>query len=297
MHRRTATSGLGRSKEHTVDVGFLGLGAMGSRMAANLARAEHTVTAWNRSAIQPPEGVTLADDAAAVGRAASAAFIVVGGPDDVDEVVFGPNGWAEGAAEGSILIQCTTIGPSPTRDLAHRLADRGLRMIDAPVGGSTGPAETGNLVVLAGGDEDALQQVQPLLDVVGAKTVHFGGIGTGSSVKLMLNAVLLAALETSAEVWAWLAETEPDIKVEQVAGAIERISPMIAARLPDVAAAPLPPGFAIRHAGKDVRLALNEARTGPVLAALLEACDEAVNDGLGDVDIAGFGEAARRRRT
>lgn len=279
-----------------MDVGFIGLGAMGSRMAANLVRAGHTVTAWNRSPIDPPAGVTLVADPAAVGRAAEQAFVVVGGPEDVDAVVFGPHGWAAGAAEGSVLIQCTTIGPSPSRSLALRLGERGLRLIDAPVGGSTKPAEAGQLVVLAGGDADALDQVTPLLDVVGSKTVHFGGVGSASAVKLLLNAVILAAMETTAEVWAWMAEQEPDLDVRQVAGALERISPMIAGRLADVAGEPPPPGFAIRHAGKDVRLAVSEAGTGTVLGALLESLETADQAGLGDVDIAGLGEAARRRR-
>lgn len=279
-----------------MDVGFVGLGAMGSRMAANLAAAGHTVTAWNRSPVDAPEGVTLVADAAEVGRAAEQAFVVVGGPDDVDEVVFGPAGWAHGAAPGSVLIQCTTVGPSASRSVAERLGERGLRMIDAPVGGSTKPAAAGELVILAGGDADALAQVAPLLDAVGSKTVHFGGIGSASAVKLMLNAVLLASMETAAEVWAWISESEPDLDIEQVAGALERISPMLAARMPDVAAQPPPPGFAIRHAGKDVRLAVAEARRGPVLHALLAALDDATEAGLGDVDIAGMGEAARRRR-
>ena len=280
-----------------MDVGFLGLGAMGRRMAANLARAGHDVTAWNRSAVTPPDGVTLVSTAADVARATSQTMLVVGGPDDVEQVVFGDNGWAAGAAEGSILIQMTTIGPSPSRSVAQRLADKGLKMIDAPVGGSTGPAEAGQLVIMAGGDAGDIARVAPLLEVVGAKTVHFGAVGAGAAVKLMSNAVLLAALETAAEVWAWMAETEPDLKVDQVAQAMERISPVVALRLPDVAAEPLPPGFAIRHAGKDLRLALAEAGAGPVLQALVQASRAAEDLGLGDADIAAFGEAARRQRS
>jgi 3-hydroxyisobutyrate dehydrogenase-like beta-hydroxyacid dehydrogenase len=278
-----------------MDVGFLGLGAMGSRMAANLAKAGHHVVAWNRSPVDPPEGVTLVDRPADVARATPQAFVVVGGPDDVDQVVLGAGGWAEGAAPGSILVQSTTIGPSPSRTLARRLAERDLRMIDAPVAGSTGPAAAGQLVILAGGDPADLEQVAELLGVVGVKTVHFGGIGAGSAVKLMGNAVLLAALETAAEVWAWLAEAEPDLKVDQVAGALERISPIVAARLPDVAGEPLPPGFAIRHAGKDLRLALTEAGQGPVLEAVLGACAAAEEAGFGEADIAALGASARRQ--
>ena len=280
-----------------MDVGFIGLGAMGARMAANLSRAGHQVVAWTRSAVQPHPGVTLVDTPADVARATAQTFVVVGGPDDVDEVVFGTDGWAEGASADSLLIQCTTIGPSPTRALAQRLVDKGVRVIDAPVGGSTGPAEAGELVILAGGDAADIQRVAELLDAVGSKTVHFGGVGTGSAVKLMLNTVLLAALETASEVWAWFADSEPELKVDQVAAALERISPMIAKRLPDVAGDPLPPGFAIRHAGKDVRLAVTEAGSGTVLQALLDACDAAERSGLGDVDIAALGEAARRHRS
>lgn len=280
-----------------MDVGFLGLGAMGSRMAANLAHAGHHVTAWNRSPLSPPDGVVLAEDPAAVARAAAPTFLVVGGPDDVDEVVFGPGGWAEGATPNSLLIQCTTIGPSATRSLAERLAAKDLRMIDAPVGGSTTPAAAGELVIMAGGDSKDIDEVRPLLDVVGSRVVHFGDIGTGSAVKLLSNVVILAALESVAEVWAWMVEEEPDLDVAQVAGVLERISPMLAGRMPDVAGSPNPPGFAIRHAAKDVRLALAEAKSGPVVAATLEALESADAAGLGDVDISALGEAARSRRS
>ena len=214
----------------------------------------------------------------------------------MDEVVFGTHGWVEGTADDSLLIQCTTIGPSPMRALAERLAEHGVRVIDAPVGGSTGPAEAGELVILAGGDAADLQRVAPLLEAVGSKTVHFGGVGTGSAVKLMLNTVLLSAVETAAEVWAWFAESEPELKVDQVAATLERISPMVAKRLPDLAGDPLPPGFAIRHAGKDVGLAVTEAGTGRVLQALLESLSAAESDGLGEADYAALGEAARRQR-
>jgi 3-hydroxyisobutyrate dehydrogenase-like beta-hydroxyacid dehydrogenase len=108
---------------------------MGSRMAANLAQAGHHVVAWNRSRVDPPEGATLVDRPAEVGKATSQAFFVVGGPDDVNQFVLGPDGWAEGAAAGSVLVQSTTIGPSPARELAQRPAERDLRMIDAPVVG------------------------------------------------------------------------------------------------------------------------------------------------------------------
>lgn len=279
-----------------MDVGFIGLGAMGKRMATRLAEAGHDVTAWNRSRTDPPVGVTMAPDPAAVGRACGQTLVVVGGPDDVDDVVFGPSGWAEGAAPGSVLVQCTTIGPSATRSLGQRLAERGLKLVDAPVGGSTVPAAAGQLVVLAGGDAEDIAQVKPLLDAIGSRTVHFGGLGSGSAVKLLLNAVLISALATAGEMWAWISEDDPELDLDQVAGVLERISPMVAARMPDLAGDPIPPGFAIRHAGKDLRLAVDEAKTTTVLQAVADACATAETAGLGDVDLAALGLSARMQR-
>lgn len=279
-----------------MDVGFIGLGAMGSRMAANLARAGHHVTAWNRSPVDVPEGVTLVDGPATVGKAAAHAFVVVGGPDDTREVVLGPGGWADGAEPGSLLIQSTTVGRSAALEIDAALRERGLRSIDAPVGGSTGPAAAGQLVVLAGGDPDEIAEVAPLLDAIAAKTVRFGGIGAGSAVKLLVNGVLLGALAVEAEVMAWLTEAEPQLDLEIVAGALERISPAAARRLADIAAEPGPPGFSVRHAEKDVRLMLEEAGAGIVLGAVADALGAAAAAGFADHDFAALGASARRLR-
>lgn len=279
-----------------MDVGFIGLGAMGSRMAANLVGNGHRVTAWNRSPVDLPEGAEPAADAATVGRAAPQAFVVVTGPHDVHDVVLGSGGWAEGATPGSLLIQCSTIGPTAARDLDRRLRERGLRSIDAPVGGSTDPAAAGQLVVMAGGDPDDIAQAAPLLDAIGSKTIRFGDIGAGSAVKLLVNAVLLGALAAEAEVVAWLTQAEPELDLQQVAAALERISPAAARRLADLAADPGPPGFSVRHAEKDIRLVLEEAGAGIVLEAVADALASAAAAGFGDEDFAALGANARALR-
>ena len=277
-------------------VGFLGLGEMGSRMVGCLVAAGHDVTAWNRSPVNPPAGVTLAEDPAAVGRETEQTFVMVGGPGDVDDVVFGSAGWAEGAASGSLLIQTTTIGPTAVTSLQRRLLERDLVLLDAPVGGSTGPAAAGELVILTGGDPADIARVQPLLDAIGSRTVHLGPIGAGSAVKLMVNGVLISALAAAGEIWAWIAEEYPDVKLEQVAGALDRIAPVVAKRMPDLAGDPVSPGFALRHAGKDVGLAVTESGSATVLGAVAEACANAEAYGLGDADLAALGRSARLRR-
>lgn len=279
-----------------MDVGFIGLGAMGSRMAANLVGNGHRVTAWNRSPVDLPEGAEPAADAATVGRAAPQAFVVVTGPNDVRDVVLGSGGWAEGAAPGSLLIQCSTIGPTAARNLDLRLRELGLRSIDAPVGGSTDPAAVGQLVVMAGGDPGDIAQAAPLLDAIGSKTIRFGDIGAGSAVKLLVNAVLLGALAAEAEVVAWLTQAEPELDLQLVAGALERISPAAAGRLADLAAEPGPPGFSVRHAEKDIRLVLEEAGAGIVLGAVADALASAATAGFGDEDFAALGANARALR-
>lgn len=279
-----------------MDVGFIGLGAMGSRMAANLAEAGHKVTAWNRSPVDAPTGVTLVDDPAAVGRAAPYAFVMVGGPEDVREVVLGPDGWAEGAAPGGLLIQSTTIGRTAAMQIDAALKERDLRSVDAPVGGSTTPATAGQLVVIAGGDPDDLTEVAPLLEAIGSTTVRFGDVGAGSAVKLLINAVLLGALAAEAEVVAWMTDVEPGLDLEQVASALERISPAAARRLTDIAGAPIPPGFSVRHAEKDVRLVIQEAGAGKVLGAVADALAAAGEAGFAEDDFAALGASARRLR-
>ena len=118
-------------------VAFLGLGTMGAAMAANLARAGFDVTAWNRTAGRAPElgdlGVAIADTPAQAVAEAGIAVICVSDTPDVEAVLFGPDGVAEGARPGTLIVDCSTIAPSGSWDFAARLAERGLAMVDAPV--------------------------------------------------------------------------------------------------------------------------------------------------------------------
>src|SRR3954453_19029370 len=128
-------------------IGFLGLGTMGAAMAGNLSRAGFEVTAWNRSPGRAPEldelGVARADTPADVARDVDALVICVSDTPDVAAVLFGPGGVADGAREGLLVIDCSTISPSDTREFAARLGERGVALVDAPVSGGSEGAQKG----------------------------------------------------------------------------------------------------------------------------------------------------------
>src|SRR2546426_10505846 len=140
---------------------------MGAAMAANLARAGFAVTAWNRSPGRAPEldelGVARAETPADVARATEAVVVCVSDTPDVEAVLFGPGGLAGGAPRGQLVIDCSTIAPSATRDFAARLARSGVALVDAPVSGGSEGALKGTLTIFCGGDADDVERARPIL--------------------------------------------------------------------------------------------------------------------------------------
>ena len=145
------------SSASTDRVGFVGLGIMGSRQAANLARAGHELTVFNRTrataeAWVAEHGGTVADSPAAVGAASDVVISMVVDGDQVRAVLLGADGVARGAAAGTLCIDMSTIGPDQSRAIGADLAARGLAFVDAPVSGSSPKAQDGTLTIMAGGD-------------------------------------------------------------------------------------------------------------------------------------------------
>lgn len=134
-----------------MDVGFIGLGAMGRPMAANLAAAGHRVVAWNRSPVEPPEGVVLGKSPRHLAKEAPVVFTMLTDGPAVEAVLFGEDGWVSGAAAGGTVVQTSTIGPTAVGPIAVRLESAGLHLLDAPVSGSVKPAINRELVILGGG--------------------------------------------------------------------------------------------------------------------------------------------------
>ena len=278
-----------------MDVGFIGLGDMGRPMTRNLATAGHRVLAWNRSAIEAPEGVTLVESAQAVGEQAEVAFVMVSAADAVEEVLFGEAGWALGAKPDSVVIQSSTIGPAAARRIGSRIEAAGRRFLDAPVSGSVKPAENAQLTILGGGDQELFDRYQSLFEAIAKRTVVFGAVGSGSSAKLAVNGLLVSVIAAAAESLSWLVEREPDIDVEVVASVMERISPLASARAEAIAGSASTGGFSLRQAAKDMELVGEEFGSGGVMEAVRGITRAGLELGNGDLDVACLGSVVRSR--
>ncbi len=169
-------------------VGFIGLGIMGGPMAANLLKAGFPVTAWNRTASRAEPlaelGATIAASPAEVARASEIIVSCVTNSPDVEAIALGPDGVIEGAANGSIYIDCSTISPAVARKVAEALAERGVSMLDAPISGGDVGAKAGTLAIMVGGEADIFERARPVFEAMGKTIVLVGPSGSGQVVKL-----------------------------------------------------------------------------------------------------------------
>lgn len=189
-----------------MQIAFIGLGAMGRHMAANLARAGHSVRGCD---VRPDAlGPIAAGGLAQVGTLAEAVrgaeAVLTSLPDtpDVESVLVGPGGVIEHAIPGTLVVDFSTISPEATRRMAARLAGRGVALLDAPVSGGVPGAEAGSLTIMAGGDPQAFARARPLLERVGRTINHFGPSGAGQAVKLCNQVVCTLHIQAVCEAFA-----------------------------------------------------------------------------------------------
>lgn len=187
-----------------MNIAFLGLGAMGARMAANLLRAELRVTVWNRTAVAAePLAVLGASTAATPAQAAAGAEIVFSMVRDdaaAHRVWLAPEEGALAAmSPGAVGVECSTLSLGCVTELARRCGARNIELLDAPVAGSRPQAEAAQLVFLAGGEAAALERARPALLAMGSAIHHVGAVGHGMAVKLAVNAMLAAQAAALAE--------------------------------------------------------------------------------------------------
>jgi 3-hydroxyisobutyrate dehydrogenase len=282
-------------------VGFIGLGIMGSRMAANLRRAGHDLTVYNRTrataeAWAAEHGANVAATPAEAGAAADVVITMVVDGDQVQEVLLGSGGVAEGAAPGTLCIDMSTIAPSQTRAIGSALAERGLSLLDAPVTGSAPRAEDGTLTIMVGGERKDFERAQPLLEAMGALVLHVGPLGQGEMLKLVNNAVAAANAATLAQALVVAKATGVDLKaLVAVMGAGSGGSAMLALKAEPMLEHDYTTLFKLEHMLKDVRLCLEEGQTAgvpfPVAAATREALNAAMGRGHADDDFAAVLEA------
>jgi len=179
-------------------IAFIGLGVMGSPMAGHLSRAGHEVTVYNRTADKARRWCDrhageAADSPAGAARGAAIAFTCVGNDDDVRSVVLGEDGVLSGLGEGGILVDHTTASAALARELAGAAAEAGAGFLDAPVSGGQAGAEHGTLTVMAGGDQAAYDQAEPVIDIYARRCRLMGPAGSGQLTK-MVNQICIAGL-------------------------------------------------------------------------------------------------------
>ncbi|MCW3049951.1 MAG: 6-phosphogluconate dehydrogenase NAD-binding protein [Solirubrobacterales bacterium] len=282
-------------------VGFIGLGIMGSRMAASLRRAGHDLTVYNRTRATAEtwaaeHGATVAATPAEAGAAADVVITMVVDGDQVRDVLLGPGGVAEGAAPGTLCVDMSTIAPSETRAIGAELAEHGLSLLDAPVTGSAPRAEDGTLTIMAGGEREDFERAKPLLEAMGALVLHVGPLGQGEMLKLVNNAVAAANAATLAQALVVAKATGVDLKaLVAVMGAGSGGSTMLTLKAGPMLEHDYTTLFKLEHMLKDVRLCLEEGQTAgvpfPVAAATREALSAAMGRGHADDDFAAVLEA------
>ncbi|HEY3164822.1 MAG TPA: NAD(P)-dependent oxidoreductase [Candidatus Limnocylindrales bacterium] len=246
-------------------IGFLGLGTMGAAMAANLARAGFAVTVWNRSPGRAPEldelGVIRAAMPADVARDTDAMVVCVSDTPDVESVLFGPQGVAAGSRQGQLVVDCSTISPSATRDFATRLAERGVALVDAPVSGGSEGAQKATLTIFCGGEAAAVERARPILEAMGKTITHVGPSGAGQAVKAVNQVILAGTYLGVAEgiVLAIKAGLDPEQVVGALGGGAAQ-SWVLANRSGRMIANDYPLGFKVALHRKDLAIALELAR-------------------------------------
>ncbi|MGA9885144.1 MAG: NAD(P)-dependent oxidoreductase [Candidatus Acidiferrales bacterium] len=260
------------------NVGLIGLGLMGKPMGRNWLRAGYPLTVWNRTKSRADDlvraGAKLASSPREVAAQSDVLVTIVSDPPAVEEVIFGPAGRDDfgalaGMRRGTTLIDSSTVSPDLARRISAECAERGIDFLDAPVTGGTWGAEKGELVFMIGGKQEVLDRVKAVLEAVGKRFFLLGPNGAGQTVKLGMNLLLALEVDALAESLALVtaAGVAPERLIEVMQSSMGR-SPLLDVKAPLILKNEFPASFPLRLMHKDVRLALELARScGVVLPA------------------------------
>lgn len=272
-------------------VAFLGLGIMGRPMAANLAKAGHEVTVWNRTPGKTVEGAQTAATPAEAVADKEVVWLCVSDTAAIDNVLFGPDGAEQALREGMVVADSSTISPARTLEIVARLAEKGVAHVDAPVTGSKIGAESAQLIFIAGGEEQTIAKLQPLFSAMGRLVKHMGGHSMGQAAKLAMNLQIALIFEGFAEGLALATKlgVEPARLIDLIQSTMIR-SGVTDYKAPFVLQRDYSPNFPLRLMRKDIHLMLDAAREVRVKLPGLETIDEvyevAHDEGYDDLDYA-----------
>jgi len=272
-------------------IAFLGLGIMGRPMAANLVKAGHEVTTWNRSSGKEVAGARAAATPREAAEGAEVVWICVSDTAAVEQVLFGENGVESAVKPGMIVADSSTISPMATRDFARRVGERGAEYVDVPVTGSKAGAESGQLIFMAGGSEAAIEKLKPLWSAMGKSLFRMGDVSMGQASKLGMNLMIALIYEGFAEALALTGKlgVKPDALMPLIQASMVR-SGVIDYKAPFVLRRDFSPNFPLRLMHKDIQLMLDAAKEQrvklPGLETVAEIYDIAAEEGHEDLDYA-----------
>lgn len=281
-------------------VGFIGLGTMGAPMARNLLGAGFEVTVHNRTREREESlaeaGAARAANPAEAASGAEVVVTIVSDTPDVEEVLFGSAGVAEGAAPGAVVVDMSTVSPDATRAFGERLASREIGLVDAPVSGGSEGAEQGTLTVMVGGSPDDVERVHPVLEAVGSRVTHVGPSGAGQATKAVNQVIVGGTYQAVAEGMALGQASGLDMEmVLEAIGAGACRSWVLEHRAANMLEGRYPLGFRLALHLKDLRIALEAAGRAelrlPLAEMLAEVEARLSREGYGDEDVSAIARA------
>src|SRR5947209_15198347 len=272
-------------------VAFLGLGIMGRPMAANVVKAVHELSVWNRTPGKDVEGARSAASPAEAAAGAEVAWMCVSDTKAVESVLFGQQGVEQSLTQGMLLVDSSTISPSATRKFGERVRAKGVDYVDAPMTGSKAAAESGTLIFMVGGEEAAIEKLKPLFAAMGKLFFRMGDTGKGQAAKLAMNLQIALIYEGFAE--ALTLATKLGVDSQQFVSLTEATmvrSGVVEYKAPFVLQRDFTPNFPLRLMHKDIRLTLEAAKENRVKLPALETVEEiyemASEEGNRDLDYA-----------
>ena len=267
-----------------VNIGFVGLGAMGQVIVLRLLAAGHAVTGWNRSRERAAplieRGMRPAESAAAVAAASEVTFSIVTDGAAVKAVALGENGVLAGIRPGCVYVDMGTISPEVTREVAAAFAERGFRMLDAPLSGSPVTVAQGNASLMIGGDKATFERIEPVLRAIGPKVTYIGASGQAVTMKLAVNLLLMVEVIAFGEAVA-LAEKGGVAREKALDAVLKSVTaaPVLGYRGPFILDGKMPavPLADVTLQQKDMLLVLEMARKLGSPAPLAAAANEMMN--------------------
>lgn len=245
-------------------IGFIGLGLMGSGMSLNLLKADYPLTVWNRtsSKMDPivAAGAKAAGSPREVAERSEIIITIVTDSPDVREVVLGPDGVVHGAEKGDLVIDMSTISPIVTREIAEELAEKGVKMLDAPVSGGDVGARDGTLSIMVGGEEEDFKRALPVFEAMGKTITHVGGHGDGQVVKAVNQILVGMSMLGVAEALMFASKAGVDLEkcFKAVSGGAAG-SWQLTNNGKKLLEGDLEPGFKVKDYVKDLRIIMETA--------------------------------------